>query len=155
MKMKSTGGFTLVELIVVIAILAILAAVAVPAYTGYIEKAQEASDITSLDAIKTASMAVYATTGSVDALTIKINTETGKVTEVLIGSTAIYGSNVDTSNEKTAKMAEEFENLYMTDIANVTLSSKEYKVAGVAYWDGSEWSNAIPTTPATSTPSEE
>lgn len=53
-SLKSTKGFTLVELIVVIAILGILAAVAVPAYSGYITKAKEASDYTQLDAIKTA-----------------------------------------------------------------------------------------------------
>ena len=53
---KSTGGFTLVELIVVIAILAILAGVAVPAYSGYISKANEASDYTMLDSVKTAAI---------------------------------------------------------------------------------------------------
>lgn len=51
---KSTGGFTLVELIVVIAILAILAGVAVPAYSGYIAKAEQAGALQTLSAVNTA-----------------------------------------------------------------------------------------------------
>lgn len=53
-SLKSTKGFTLVELIVVIAILGILAAVAVPAYTGYINKAEQAADMQVLSSINTA-----------------------------------------------------------------------------------------------------
>lgn len=61
-NLKSTKGFTLVELIVVIAILGILAAVAVPAYSGYVTKANEAADYTQLDAVKTAAVAAYTET---------------------------------------------------------------------------------------------
>lgn len=46
LQKHSTGGFTLVELIVVIAILAILAGIAVPAYSGYVEKTDKAADET-------------------------------------------------------------------------------------------------------------
>ena len=53
-KLKSTNGFTLVELIVVIAILAILAGIAVPAYSGYINKAKEAADVQALSSVSTA-----------------------------------------------------------------------------------------------------
>lgn len=53
-SLKSTKGFTLVELIVVIAILGILAAVAVPAYSGYIKKASEAGDTQLVASINTA-----------------------------------------------------------------------------------------------------
>ena len=62
-NLKSTKGFTLVELIVVIAILGILAAVAVPAYTGYITKANEAADLAICDAAKTAVFASLAEEG--------------------------------------------------------------------------------------------
>ena len=61
---KSSKGFTLVELIVVIAILAILAGIAVPAYSGYITKARDAAVLTELDAVKTASFAVNATSAT-------------------------------------------------------------------------------------------
>lgn len=43
-KLKETGGFTLVELIVVIAILGILAGVGGVAYAGYVERANKAVD---------------------------------------------------------------------------------------------------------------
>lgn len=59
-NLKSTKGFTLVELIVVIAILGILAAVAVPAYTGYITKAEEAGDTQVISAVNTAIQAATA-----------------------------------------------------------------------------------------------
>ena len=63
LRKQSTGGFTLVELIVVIAILAILAGVAVPAYSGYVQKANEAADHQLLAAINTAFASACAING--------------------------------------------------------------------------------------------
>lgn len=54
LQKHSTGGFTLVELIVVIAILAILAGIAVPAYSGYVEKANKQADQTLVSEVKQA-----------------------------------------------------------------------------------------------------
>lgn len=70
-SLKSTKGFTLVELIVVIAILGILAAVAVPAYTGYINKAKEAADMQVLSNINTAVQGLTAgKAGTVKTITV-------------------------------------------------------------------------------------
>lgn len=54
LQKHSTGGFTLVELIVVIAILAILAGIAVPAYSRYVEKANKQADQTLVSEVKQA-----------------------------------------------------------------------------------------------------
>ena len=67
---KSTKGFTLVELIVVIAILAILAGVAIPVYNGYINKAADAAFVTELDAIASAAQAANAIDGSIDSIKV-------------------------------------------------------------------------------------
>lgn len=67
---KSTKGFTLVELIVVIAILAILAGVAIPVYNGYINKAADAAFVTELDAIASAAQAANAIEGSISTIEV-------------------------------------------------------------------------------------
>lgn len=76
---KTSGGFTLVELIVVIAILAILAGIAVPAYSGYVEKAKKAEDEQLLAAVNTAFAAACIENGtdvhSVDNAAIELNTD--------------------------------------------------------------------------------
>ena len=77
-SLKSTKGFTLVELIVVIAILGILAAVAVPAYTGYLDKAKEASDTQIVSALNTAFAAACIENG-VDASTVAAANVTASV----------------------------------------------------------------------------
>lgn len=63
LQKHSTGGFTLVELIVVIAILAILAGIAVPAYSGYVEKANKAADEQLLANLNTAFASACAVNG--------------------------------------------------------------------------------------------
>lgn len=80
---KSTKGFTLVELIVVIAILAILAGVAIPVYNGYITKAQDAAFVTELDAIATAAQAANAIEGNITEIEV---TKDNKIT--VTGATA-------------------------------------------------------------------
>lgn len=88
--LKSTKGFTLVELIVVIAILGILAAVAVPAYSGYLKRANDAAAYNGLEAVETAAAAAAAEKGTtVD--TIKVTTA-GKITIDSAGDATVDGN---------------------------------------------------------------
>ena len=58
-EMKSSKGFTLVELIVVLVILAILAAILVPALLGYIDRAREKQDMINARNCLTAAQAEF------------------------------------------------------------------------------------------------
>ena len=108
-NLKSTKGFTLVELIVVIAILGILAAVAVPAYTGYMKKAQDAAAYNGLEAVETAAAAAAAENGTT-VNTIAVTKTTGAITITA------------TDNTKTADVTKAF-SLYYTGTASDTIAS--------------------------------
>lgn len=57
--MKSSSGFTLIELIVVIAILGILVAVAIPKYVDLTKEAEIAHDRGTLAALRSATVLLY------------------------------------------------------------------------------------------------
>ena len=108
-KLKSTNGFTLVELIVVIAILAILAGIAVPAYSGYIKKAEDAKVVTELDAIKTAAFAKKAENAGEVPSTIEVIVDTDgityKIDDVAATLTPYYAGTPSLANTSYAKGA--------------------------------------------------
>lgn len=62
--MKSTKGFTLVELVIVIVIVGILSVVAVPVYKGYTKKAMATEGKALLGAINTSQKVYYAEFGA-------------------------------------------------------------------------------------------
>jgi prepilin-type N-terminal cleavage/methylation domain-containing protein len=62
-KLRTSNGFTLVELMVVVAIIAILAAVAMPAYFNHIMRSRQSKAIGELMAIKAASEQYFVENG--------------------------------------------------------------------------------------------
>lgn len=100
LQKHSTGGFTLVELIVVIAILAILAGIAVPAYSGYVEKANKQADQTLLNAVNTAFAASCSMAGS-DMHLVEAAALDASVGTPINGISAVKGIRIDEAAVKS------------------------------------------------------
>lgn len=66
-KLKRTGGFTLIEMLIVVAIIAILVAVSIPMVSGALDKAKVATDQANERAAKAAAMITYMTAGTIGA----------------------------------------------------------------------------------------
>lgn len=58
-KLKKTGGFTLIEMLIVVAIIAILVAVSIPMVNSSLDKARTATDEANVRAAKAAALAAY------------------------------------------------------------------------------------------------
>ena len=136
-NLKSKAGFTLVELIVVIAILAILAGVGTAAYSGYIAKAHEAADYAQLDAVKTAVLAVNATS-TTPVLGIKVTETDGNTpATVVLGELEDEAVVYDDNNVATNDDFKTYMNVASGSVFKITLNS-----GSTATWDGSTWTIA-------------
>ena len=75
-KLKKSGGFTLVEMLIVVAIIVILVVVSIPMISGSLNDAREATDAANLRAAKAAALIEYMDTGT--AGTYYYNADTGE-----------------------------------------------------------------------------
>lgn len=87
-KLKKTGGFTLIEMLIVVAIIAILVAVSIPMVNSSLDKARTATDEANERAAKAAALATYMLsddtaiiegTGDTATATYYYDAETGNV----------------------------------------------------------------------------
>ncbi len=78
-KLKKSGGFTLIEMLIVVAIIAILVAVSIPMVGSALEKARVATDQANERAAKGAAMVEYLTEGETDPVTYAYDAENGVV----------------------------------------------------------------------------
>ncbi|MGN8968700.1 type II secretion system protein [Intestinimonas sp. HCP28S3_D6] len=75
-KLKKTGGFTLIEMLIVVAIIAILVAVSIPMVSSSLDKAKVATDQANERAAKAAAIITYMTTGTTGTCYYDANTGT-------------------------------------------------------------------------------
>ena len=78
-KLKKSGGFTLIEMLIVVAIIAILVAVSIPMVGSALEKARVATDQANERAAKGAAMVEYLTEGETETKTYVYDAENGVV----------------------------------------------------------------------------
>lgn len=95
---KSSGGFTLVELIVVIAVLAILGGVAVPAYGAYVTKANKQADISLAGEVaKALTLYYYANPDEVTTASVVLTADGAEVAQgdavAAAAMEAVFGAN--------------------------------------------------------------
>lgn len=58
-KLRKSGGFTLVEMLIVVAIIVILVVVSIPMISGSLEDARQATDAANMRAAKSAAIIAY------------------------------------------------------------------------------------------------
>lgn len=92
-KLRKSGGFTLVEMLIVVAIIAILIAVSIPLVSGSLEKAREATDDANMRTAAAVANIIYLSSGETDDIDgkyYKVDMTNGSQGSLIDGTTDAY-----------------------------------------------------------------